>query len=624
MRRARGSFAWGAAMVASLLAPPVVAQPRSLQPAVVVIPASGPRLISLRVIPPEAAGPPSSEGTPPAWRAQVCGALPAAGGPNALGQPQSPCRNAGLGPLALVVNQGGALTVRLTAAQWLAVVAKAPEVPHLVLSFTQRDGTKLWFAVRLESAPTPDGPPKLSASAVPLDRQNSLVLGSGAADPDTTASDATGAEGQAGEPQGAMPGRAAPSGLAPSFVAPVVSGRAVDAEPDHEPGQLLVLWPTQAEADAGLALLASRYRQRPRLLLPLQALGVVIAQLQLPDTRAALALRDTLRAEQPGWVSDLNARSSLQAGPPAAPPPPVTPAPPGPVTGPPPRLYALKQLQLGAVPPAAATAPLKLGVVDAALDPALTLHTSARAQRSVLGPADVPAPIDHGAVVAQLIAGPPLANGFAGAASALNPGIHLLWASAVRQVNGQPRSHSLHTLAALDWLLAQGAQLINLSLGGVGDAVLEAGVARLRERPVLLVAAAGNNGPDAPPVYPAAYPNVLAVTAIDAARQPYARANRGPYVGVAAPGVEVWVPVPAGSGSAAGTGASAGQYVSGTSFATALVTATLARASAAWWQQPKAAQLASLCRSVQDLGAAGRDPVFGCGLLDGSQLSGGR
>ena len=564
--------------LALLAATPAVAQVRSITPAVVSVAAelspAGTPPITLRVLPPEAAGP-SPERLLARFSAQLCGSVPQRHTGAALGQPRSPCVGAAVGPLALSARDGGVLLVSITPTQWRAAVATPPAMPHLVLSHVQTDGTLTWFAVRLE------GP---------------------------------GREPGAGDPHPPVTRGTPP----PAFQAPTVSGSAVDAEPEHEPGQLLVLWPSQAEADAGLALLASRYRQRPRLLLPLPALGVVIAQLQLPDTRAALALRDTLRAEQPGWVSDLNARSSLQAGPATALPPPVTATPPGPGAGPPARLYALKQLQLGAVPAAASTPPIKLGVVDAALDPALPLHTSARAQRSVLGPADVPAPIDHGAVVAQLIAGPPLANSFAGAASALNPGVQLLWASAVRQVNGQPRSHSLHTLAALDWLLAQGAQLVNLSLGGVGDAVLEAGISRLRERPVLLVAAAGNNGPDAPPVYPAAYPGVLAVTAIDAARQPYGRANRGDHLALAAPGVELWVPVPPAPG------ADTGQYVSGTSFATALVSATLARASASWWQQPKAAQLASLCRSVQDLGAAGRDPVFGCGLLDGSQLSGAR
>lgn len=565
-------------------AAPAVAQVRSVLPAEASLARGGAEPITLQFAP---EGVDASLGRLSAF---LCPAnLPPTRG---LALSGNPCRGSRVGPIRLAARGAGVVVALPTAVQLRAAQAMPPAATYLVLVYTLDSGDAAIFAVRLlEAAGTPTAAASAGSSA-------SLGTASGAAT--GSAGESTGTDAKASEPAAPRPTIGSP----PSFTPPAVGGSAVQAEPAHEPGQLLVLWPNQTEADAGLALLASRYRQRPRLLLPLPALGVVIAQLQLPDTRAALALRDTLRAEQPGWVTDQNARSSLQgaAAPSAAPAP---------------RLYALQQLQLGDQP-LAASPPLKLGVIDAALDPALPLHTSARSQRSVLGPADVPAPIDHGAIVAQLIAGPPLANGFAGATAALQPGVHLLWANAVRQVNGQPRSHSLHTLAALDWLLAQGAQLINLSLGGAGDAVLEAAFARLRDRPVLLVAAAGNNGPDAAPVYPAAYPGVLAVTAVDAARQPYAQANHGPYVGLAAPGVDVWVPVPAAA--VPGAAAMPGQYVSGTSFASALVSATLARASAAWWQLPKPTQLASLCRASQDLGASGRDPVFGCGLLSGARL----
>ncbi|MBT9596149.1 MAG: S8 family serine peptidase [Vitreoscilla sp.] len=564
-------------------AAPAVAQVRSVLPAEASLARGGAEPITLQLAP---EGVDASLGRLSAF---LCPAnLPPTRG---LALSGNPCRGSRVGPIRLAARGAGVIVALPTAEQLRAAQAAPPAATYLVLVYTLDGGDAAIFAVRLlEAAGTPTAAASAGSSA-------SLGTASGAAT--GSAGESTGTDAKASEPAAPRPTIGSP----PSFTPPAVGGSAVQAEPVHEPGQLLVLWATQADADAGLALLASRYRQRPRLLLPLPSLGVVVAQLQLPDTRAALALRDTLRVEQPGWITDQNARSSLQGN--AA----------APSAAPTPRLYALRQLQLSDRP-LAASPQLKLGVIDAALDPALPLHTSARSQRSVLGPADVPAPIDHGAVVAQLIAGPPLTNGFAGAAAALQPGVHLLWASAVRQVNGQPRSHSLHTLAALDWLLAQGAQLINLSLGGVGDAVLEAAFARLRERPVLLVAAAGNNGPDAPPVYPAAYPGVLAVTAVDFDSQPYALANRGPYVGLAAPGVDVWVPVPPAATPVPG----AGQYVSGTSFATALVSATLARAGAAWWQQPKAAQLASLCRASQDLGATGRDPVFGCGLLDAARL----
>ena len=94
------------------------------------------------------------------------------------------------------------------------------------------------------------------------------------------------------------------------------------------------------------------------------------------------------------------------------------------------------------------------------------------------------------------------------------------------------------------------------------------------------------------------------MTATDAADRPYAAANRGDYITLAAPGVDLWVPDNA-----------SGHYVSGTSFAAAVVTA-----GSAWLlaQNPRLdaqALVRRLCRGARDLGAPGVDPVFGCGLL---------
>lgn len=386
-------------------------------------------------------------------------------------------------------------------------------------------------------------------------------------------------------------------GLGLSFSFTLPTSNEPTAELAHEPGDLLVLWDTPQEADTGLELMASRYGQRPQQVLPLVALVGVVARFQLRDTPSALALRDRIRAEQPSWVTDLNARSTLQgeASPASAAP----------------RLFALQQLQLAtpAALPTAAPSALKLGVIDAALDPALPLAVSQKTLRSLLAVGEVPAPIDHGNTIAQLIAGVPQAGGFSGAAA----GMQLYWAGTVRLAGGRASSHSFNTIAALEWLMTERVNLINLSLGGPGDAVLEAIFIRLRDKPVLLVAAAGNNGPAAPPVYPAAYPGVLAVTAIDADTQPYARANYGAYISLAAPGVDVWVPARPGlQGADGGTG----QYQSGTSFATALVTGALASADTSLWRQPKAQQLEGLCHTAKDLGLPGRDAVFGCGLLN--------
>lgn len=117
-----------------------------------------------------------------------------------------------------------------------------------------------------------------------------------------------------------------------------------------------------------------------------------------------------------------------------------------------------------------------------------------------------------------------------------------------------------------------------------------------------IVAAAGNDGRDAPPRWPAASPEAIAVTAVDADLAPYRRAPRGSWLDFAAPGVDVYVLLPEG-----------GRYLSGTSIATAFVTAAAAAGglnSADGLSDVRA----RLARTSIDLGAAGPDDTFGNGL----------
>jgi hypothetical protein len=101
------------------------------------------------------------------------------------------------------------------------------------------------------------------------------------------------------------------------------------------------------------------------------------------------------------------------------------------------------------------------------------------------------------------------------------------------------------TLArALDAAIALKLPVINMSLGGPRDPLLERLVALAVSHGQLIVAAAGNAGPDGPPSYPAAYPGVLAVGAIDGHARPWPNSSRGESVAVSAAGVGVPVPVP--------------------------------------------------------------------------------
>jgi subtilisin family serine protease len=81
-------------------------------------------------------------------------------------------------------------------------------------------------------------------------------------------------------------------------------------------------------------------------------------------------------------------------------------------------------------------------------------------------------------------------------------------------------------------------------LAGPYDPMLQLAMKSAHDKGVVLIAAAGNLGPKSPPLYPAADPNVIAVTAVDQNDHLFAGANQGPYIAVAAPGVNVLEPAP--------------------------------------------------------------------------------
>jgi subtilisin family serine protease len=170
---------------------------------------------------------------------------------------------------------------------------------------------------------------------------------------------------------------------------------------------------------------------------------------------------------------------------------------------------------------------------------------------------------------------------------------------------GLPTGGNVMVLAAaLSWLAAQHVPVINVSLVGPADATLERVIARLVASGVLIVAAVGNDGPAAPPLYPAAYAGVIGVTGVDARRRVLLEAVRGPQVAFAAPGADM---------AAAGDD---GDYIAvrGTSFAAPVVAALLA--DVLWKSAADAAAArVALVSAAVDLGSAGPDPIFGAGLV---------
>jgi subtilisin family serine protease len=125
------------------------------------------------------------------------------------------------------------------------------------------------------------------------------------------------------------------------------------------------------------------------------------------------------------------------------------------------------------------------------------------------------------------------------------------------------QSTSLQLLKGINWAFDAGARIMNMSFAGPMDPLLERIIKAAAEKGVILVAAAGNEGPKAPPVYPAAYPDVIAVTATDEKDKLYAKANRGDYISVAAPGVDIIAPGLKGSYALSSGTSMAAAHVSG-------------------------------------------------------------
>ncbi len=204
----------------------------------------------------------------------------------------------------------------------------------------------------------------------------------------------------------------------------------------------------------------------------------------------------------------------------------------------------------------------------------------------------------HGGAVAALIAG----------AGGLAPGVSLLDIQVLR-ANGQGDAFTLAKgiIEAVD----RGAHVINLSIETRSDnPLLAAAVNYAYTRGVLLVAAVGNGGVTGIS-YPARYPQVLAVAAVDAIRRHLFFSNRGDEVDLSAPGIGVQIPGDAGDGPV---------YFSGTSAAAPFVTAAAALLLAADPALPPDAITALLKQYSHDTGAPGHDAATGAGVLDVGRL----
>lgn len=358
--------------------------------------------------------------------------------------------------------------------------------------------------------------------------------------------------------------------------------------PQFEPRQILLSWePDQSgiqdQVQALLAASGGKVLSQSNL----PSLGISIAALVFDTQSQADQALVALQAASPKVTVDRHAMAyPMQTG-----------------TAPKGKQFALELIKAQTPAQTRVQTAVVVGVIDTELANADGLVTASFKAKRMFADSDKPAPTDHGSGVAAILAAKS-DNGFSGLAQ----GVHLRAAGVMREVSpGINATNTLLVAQALDWLISENAQVINLSLGSAPDAVLAAAVNKATAQGIVLVAAAGNGGSAAAPSYPAAYPGVIAVTAVDANKQLYTRANRGAYVALAAPGVDVWVPV------------GKGKYMSGTSFAAPFVAAAIAQKLAAnpLPRNPQATQtlLKSLCSSAVVLGATNPSPEFGCGLM---------
>jgi hypothetical protein len=378
-----------------------------------------------------------------------------------------------------------------------------------------------------------------------------------------------------------------PATVTPAFVTPETPEAPTIPVPIPEAtavaGEMLVTSRSIAEASALAQALAPRGYQVLRRQ-PLNFLGGAITAFRLPP---GISLGDAVAELRRDFPDHITAPNGL-----------LTPA----ATEPAAQLYAKTLIGWRLMPPDC-PATETIGLIDTPVDMShAALSGQKLTSRSFLPAGLKPGTPDHGTAIAALLIGKAGDKSFGG----LLPGATVQHANVFHRTEDRPAVATVERVVnAVDWLGAGGVRLVNMSLETGSNPVLDFAMSAANAKGMILVAAAGNGGKDAPPAYPAAHPDVIAVTAIDADARIYKKANRGDYIDLAAPGVDVWSAKPGGGGS----------YRSGTSFAVPFVVAALAVEHGAAPKATGKQLLTKLRANARDLGAKGQDPVYGDGLL---------
>jgi type VII secretion-associated serine protease mycosin len=161
----------------------------------------------------------------------------------------------------------------------------------------------------------------------------------------------------------------------------------------------------------------------------------------------------------------------------------------------------------------------------------------------------------------------------------------------------------------INWSVAHGAKVISMSFGVIGSDALAAAVKAAAAADVVMIASSGNDGSEgSSDRYPAAYPQVLSVGAVDRNGKVAPFSSRGAEVRITAPGVDIAV--------ADGEKPNAYVVVDGTSPATAIVSGAAALIRAKYPDLSAAEVVERLTSTATDKGPPGRDDSYGFGELD--------
>ncbi|MBL8566008.1 MAG: S8 family serine peptidase [Hyphomicrobiaceae bacterium] len=392
--------------------------------------------------------------------------------------------------------------------------------------------------------------------------------------------------------------------LPPSNDQPPLPSRAptpTAGNPDFEPDEVLVeISGTNPRATA--ERLESRYRLNRLSETRIDLLGASLLRFAITDGRPVATVAADLATEPGVTGAQPNRRFRLNKK--------TTKGEPEDKVAPEPLALAVEQYALDLITARTAHttsrgADIKIAVIDSGIDadhPELAGAIAASLNTFT----DTPHAADaHGTGIAGIIAARRELTGIAPDAKVLAVEAF----SAAGGAAGGGRGTSYRIATGVDWALANGAKVVNMSFEGGEDDLIARVLAAAARRGALLVAAAGNGGKSAPPAFPASHPDVLAVTATDDGARRFEGANVGDYLDVAAPGVSIIVAAPD----------AAYDLMDGTSFAAAHVSGVAALVLAVNPDISREELSALLARTARDLGNPGRDELFGAGLIDAAR-----